>query len=276
MSVVEKAIAAETARQVSPGGNVSTFIETIVESSEDAIITKSLTGMVLSWNRAAEEMFGYSADEMVGESIMVLFPPDRVDEEKFMLNNIREGRRVKHFETLRLRKDGQPIPVSVTLSPIKDAEGRVIGAAKIARDISARVLLEQQARHYQAVIQSSFDAILTEGLDGIITTWNPAAEAIFGYSAQEIVGLPLSMIIPPELFEEEDLILRKVANGETVEPLDTVRCAKSGERLAVSVTASPIHGPDGKILGVSKIIRRMSDQRNAHQLLARNAMQFMR
>lgn len=276
MKVVDKVPSCGTAPQVSPGGNVGTFIDAIVESSEDAIITKSLAGTVLSWNRAAQEIFGYSPDDMVGESIMVLFPPDRVDEEKFMLNNIREGRRVKHFETIRLRKDGRAIHVAVTLSPIKDAEGRVIGAAKIARDISARVLLEQQARHYQAVIQSSFDAILTEGLDGIITTWNPAAETIFGYPAQEIIGLPLSMIIPPELLQEEDTILKKVASGETVAPFDTVRCAKSGERLAVSVTASPIRSADGKILGVSKIIRRMSDQRNANQLLARNAMQFMR
>lgn len=256
--------------------DINTFIEAIVESSEDAIITKSLSGMVMSWNKAAEEIFGYRAEDMVGESIMVLFPPDRQDEERFMLNSIREGRRVKHFETVRVRRDGRLIHVSVTLSPIKDSQGKVIGAAKIARDITTRVQLERVAHHYQALVHSSFDAIITEGLDGIISTWNPAASAIFGYRETEIIGLPLTMIIPHELLQEEEMILAKVAAGQTVPPFDSVRQAKSGERLAVSVTASPIHDHDGKILGVSKIIRPISDQSRAMTLLSKNAIQFMR
>lgn len=255
-------------------GNVSTFIETIVEASEDAIITKTLDGMVMSWNKAAEEIFGYTSDEMVGDSIMVLFPPDRVDEEKFMLNNIKEGRRVKHFETVRLRKDGRPIHVSVTLSPIKDADGRVIGAAKIARDITERVKLEQMASHYQAVIQSSFDAVITETLGGIVTTWNPAADRIFEFSAKEMIGETLSAIIPLELLKEEERILQLVGDGKRIQPFDTVRCTKSGKRLAVSVTASPVLGADGLIHGVSKIVRLMGDQSKASSPLSRNTIRL--
>jgi PAS domain S-box-containing protein len=108
----------------------------IVASSDDAIISKDPNGVVQSWNAAAERVFGYTADEMIGESITKLMPPDRIHEEKEILAKIRRGERVSHFHTIRVRKDGRPIEISVTISPIKDASGTVIGASKIARDIT--------------------------------------------------------------------------------------------------------------------------------------------
>ncbi len=116
--------------------NASRHFESIIQSSDDAIMSKGLDGIVTSWNASAEVMFGYTAEEMIGNSMSKLFPPEQVDEEKTILEHIVHGQRVSHFETVRIRKDGSPIDVSVTLSPIFDEAGNVIGASKIARDIT--------------------------------------------------------------------------------------------------------------------------------------------
>jgi PAS domain S-box-containing protein len=113
-------------------------IEAIVESSDDAIISKTLDGIITTWNRGAEKLFGYSAQEAIGHPMLMLIPPDRVNEESEILKKIADGQAIEHFETARIRKDGTQIDVSVTLSPLKDGDGKIIGASKIARDITAR------------------------------------------------------------------------------------------------------------------------------------------
>ena len=139
----------------------------IVESSDDAIVSKDLNGIVLSWNQAAERMFGYTADEMIGSSIRRIIPDDRQSEEDTVLASIRAGRRVEHFETVRKGRDGRLVPISLTVSPILDAAGTVIGASKIARDISDRKRAEQQAA--RAAERDAFLAeatlTLTQSLD---------------------------------------------------------------------------------------------------------------
>jgi PAS domain S-box-containing protein len=124
------------------------LLSAIVYSSDDAIVSKDLNGIVTSWNRAAERIFGYTAGEMIGQSIERLFPPDRLDEEPEILRRIRRGDRVDHFETIRRRKDGTLINVSVTISPVRDAAGTIVGASKVARDIteSRRLQAELEAR----------------------------------------------------------------------------------------------------------------------------------
>ncbi len=114
----------------------------IIESSDDAIFSKTLDGVIASWNRGAERLFGYSAKEAVGRPILMLFPPERVQEEADILGRITRGESVDHYETVRVRKDGRRIEVSVTVSPIRDSQGRIVGASKIARDISERRKLE--------------------------------------------------------------------------------------------------------------------------------------
>jgi len=114
----------------------------IIESSDDAIISKTLDGMIMTWNRGAEQLFGYSAKEAVGQPMLMLFPPERVKEEADILARIARGESVDHYETVRMRKDGKRVDVSVTISPIKDSQGRMIGISKIARDISERRELE--------------------------------------------------------------------------------------------------------------------------------------
>src|SRR5947199_132527 len=112
------------------------FLAAIVESSDDAIVTKDLNGTITSWNQAAQRLFGYTAEEAIGKPVMMLLPLDRLDEEPAILARIRKGEKIDHFETVRRRKDGTTINISLTVSPVRDETGRIIGASKIARDIS--------------------------------------------------------------------------------------------------------------------------------------------
>src|SRR5450432_3422717 len=112
------------------------LLSAIVDSSDDAIISKSLDGIITSWNKSAERLFGYAAKEMIGQPITLLIPPDRLDEEPEIISRLRRGERVEHFETIRGCKDGSMIDISLTISPIRDESGRIIGASKVARDIT--------------------------------------------------------------------------------------------------------------------------------------------
>ncbi|HEX2056070.1 MAG TPA: PAS domain S-box protein, partial [Nitrospiraceae bacterium] len=125
----------------------------IVETSDDAIVSKSLDGIVATWNRSAEVMFGYRADEIVGTSILRIIPPDRAHEEAHILQRIKRGERIEHFETIRRRKDGTEFPVSLTISPIKDVRGNLIGASKIARDITDKKWAEETLRRQTSQLQ---------------------------------------------------------------------------------------------------------------------------
>src|SRR5258705_956584 len=133
----------------------------IVEWSNDAIVSKTLAGIITSWNRAAERLFGYSAKEAIGQSIMLIVPPDRADEEQGVLARVRAGESVEHFETVRRRKDGSPVNVSLTVSPVRDRRGRVIGASKIARDLGQARRLDETRARLAAIVDPSHDAIIS-------------------------------------------------------------------------------------------------------------------
>ena len=230
-----------------------------MESSDDAIVSKDLNGVVTSWNKAAERIFGYTAEEMVGQPITLVIPPDLHKDEPMILSNIRAGKRIEHFETVRLHKDGRRIDVSLTVSPLKDASGTIFGAAKIARDVTQQKLAEQAGLRLAAIVESSDDAIVSKDLNGIVTSWNKAAERIFGYTAEEMVGQPILLIIPKELHKDELMILAKVRAGERIEHFETVRLRKDGRRIDVSLTVSPMKDASGKIVGAAKIARDITE-----------------
>jgi PAS domain S-box-containing protein len=131
----------------------SALLSAIVDSSDDAIISKDLNGVIMSWNKGAERLFGYTAAEAVGRSIAILIPPDRLEEEPKILERLKRGERVDHFETIRVRKDGSPLNISLTISPVRDAGGRIVGASKIARDITDRVRDQQALREANAALE---------------------------------------------------------------------------------------------------------------------------
>ena len=232
----------------------------VVESSDDAIISKDLNSTITSWNRSAERMFGYTAAEAIGRSIRMIIPADRQAEEDMVLSRIRAGEALTHFDTLRQRKDGTLIPISLTVSPIFDDAGRVIGASKIARDISDRTQANMATRHLAAVVESSDDAIITKDLNSTITSWNSAAERMFGYSADEAIGRSIRMLIPDHLQSEEDVVLAKIRSGEKIDHYETVRQRKDGARLSISLTVSPIRNDQGEIVGASKVARDVTER----------------
>jgi PAS domain S-box-containing protein len=228
------------------------LLAAIIASSDDAIISKDLNGVIRTWNQSAERIFGYTAAEIVGKPITVLFPPDRLNEEPKILERLHRGERVDHFETVRLRKDGTPIAVSITISPIHDAGGRVVGASKIARDITQTSELQDR---FKAIITSSDDAIISKDLNGIIQSWNQSAERMFGYTADEMVGKSITVLFPSDRLDEEPKILEQLRRGQRVDHFETIRVCKDGRQLDVSVTISPIKDPTGRVIGVSKVAR---------------------
>jgi PAS domain S-box-containing protein len=239
----------------------------IVESSDDAIVSKDLNGIVTSWNRAAERIFGYKAEEIVGQSITLIIPPELHDDEPRILQRIQSGQKIDHFQTVRLTKDGRRIDVALTISPVKDREGRIIGAAKIARDIAGQRKIEEAALRLAAIVESSDDAIVSKDLNGIVTSWNKGAERIFGFKAEEIVGRSITLIIPPELQDDEPRILAKIRAGERIEHFETIRVRKNGERLNVSLTVSPVRNQQGQVIGAAKIARDVTHQKKVEAAL---------
>jgi PAS domain S-box-containing protein len=234
----------------------------IIDSSDDAIVSKDLDGIITSWNRAAEQMFGFTAAEAIGRSIRMIIPNDRQHEEDNVLARIRAGEGVTHFETVRQRRDGTLIPISLTVSPIFDDDGKVIGASKIARDIRDRTRAAVVSHRLAAVVESSDDAIITKDLHSIITSWNAAAEKMFGYTAAEAIGQSVRVLIPAELQDEEDLVLSKIRAGEKIDHFETVRQRKDGTRLHISLTVSPLRDERGQIVGASKVARDISERVN--------------
>jgi PAS domain S-box-containing protein len=237
------------------------WLAAIVDASDDAIISKTVEGIITSWSRGAERIFGYTAKEAIGQPITLIIPPERVDEETAVLGTIRAGLRVDHFDTMRVAKSGEMVRVSLTISPIRDAAGRIIGAFKIARDISGQRQGEIAQARLAAIVDSSDDAIVSKTLAGVITSWNAAAERMFGWSAEEAVGQHITLIIPVEYHEEETHVLARLARGERINHFETIRQRKDGTRLPVSLTVSPVRDAAGVIVGASKVARDISERR---------------
>jgi two-component system sensor kinase FixL len=187
------------------------ILAAIIESSDDAIFTKDLEGVILSWNPAAERLYGYNAEEVLGRSTSVLMPPDRRDELATILERIKGGQRVEWYETVRQAKKGRLIEVSLTVSPIREATGLVIGAAAIARDLTARKRAEAR---WRSIVESAIDGIVVIDARGSIEAFNPAAERLFGYAEREVVGRNVDMLMPSPYHEEHDAYLsRYLATG---------------------------------------------------------------
>ncbi|HJU55130.1 MAG TPA: PAS domain S-box protein, partial [Pyrinomonadaceae bacterium] len=368
------------------------LLSAIIESADDAIISKTLEGIITSWNKGAEHIFGYTAKEVIGKPVTILIPDDHLDEEPAILARVRAGERIEHYETVRVRKDGTLVDISLTVSPVRNHEGRIIGASKIARDISVRMdadsRLREQAEvinqaydaiflrnssnaitlwnrgavrtygytkaeavgrsphellktvppipleeiyenlwrdgHWEgelthtrkdgeqiivetrwatvadergevasileitrdvterkraeerllqvaAIVENTDDAIISKNLDGVILSWNPAAERLYNYTAEEAIGQPVTMLIPPDMPDEEPRILEQIRRGMRVDHYETVRQRKDGTLLNVSLTVSPVKDAEGRIIGASKIARDITERKRSEAQLREQA-----
>jgi PAS domain S-box-containing protein len=243
--------------------DVAAYLAAIVESSDDAILSKDVNGIIQSCNTAAERLFGYRSDELVGQSVLILIPRERRGEEDQILSRLRRGERIEHFETVRQTKDGRRIDVALTVSPVRDASGNLIGASKIARDITDRRRAHLKAAELAAIVESADDAIISKDLNGIIRSFNSSAERLFGYTAAEIIGKSVITLIPPDRHHEEERILASLRSGQPLDHYETVRVTKDGRRIEVSLTVSPIRSPSGEVVGASKIVRDISERKRA-------------
>ena len=253
----------------------------IIESSKDAIIGTNPEEAVTTWNPAATHLFGYKEAEAIGQPISFLIPSERIAEEQAVRERLRKGESVDPFDTVRRRQDGGMVDVSVAISPIKDGTGRIIGASNIIRDITPqkqalaalerlRQELEQRVAERtaslaqaQAIIESSDDAIIGATSEGLITSWNSAATRLLGYTAAEIMGKSLSLLIPPDRVEEELQLLTRIERGQRVANLEAGRVRKDGHLIDMAITISPIKDVSGKVVGVSKIARDITDRKKA-------------
>ncbi|MDE1891679.1 MAG: EAL domain-containing protein [Betaproteobacteria bacterium] len=210
----------------------SGFFEAIVSSSDDAIISITLDGKITTWNPGAEKIFGYRAEDIIGCSTMVLIPKERQYEEQEILSKISLGERISHFETIRKRKDGRYINVSVTISPIFDEQGKIVGASKIARDITNQKKIEAELKENESRLNSIFDttpdAIIVCNSDKIIKMANQQVEKLLGYSVTEIIGKSLEDVIPEEI---QDLFFESTHQNSL---LDNI-LSKTSERLTIKV-----------------------------------------
>ncbi len=245
----------------------------VVDSSNDAIISKTLDGTILAWNRGAEEIFGYAASEVVGKAVLVLVPPDRVEEEIDILARIRRGDSVKHFETVRIRKDGTRIDVSATISPIRDTSGVIIGVSKVARDITERKRSEaeaaqqaeellrskQEVQSQKLMLQSVMDSMV-EGLvaadeQGNFLLWNPAALSILGLGKANVspedwsayYGVYLPDTITP--FPSEQNPLLRAIRGEVSSAEMFIRNPKLDHGVWIESNGAPLLDEDGGLRG---------------------------
>lgn len=178
----------------------------LVESSHNAIIGKSLDGVITSWNRGAEDIHGYPAEEALGQSIFILAPPERSDEVSRILEKVRRGEKIDYYETEWVRKDGRRIYVSLTASPVRDSVGNIVGAATIARDITQRKVIEEAFREseerFQALVQNALDIVMVTDADGTIRYVSPSAERVLGYKPEEFVGTNTAEYVHPDDLNE--------------------------------------------------------------------------
>jgi PAS domain S-box-containing protein len=240
-------------------------LRAIIESSDDIIVAKTLDGIIQSWNKGAERILGYSAEEMIGKHVSVLMPPDVIEDTERILGRIRLGEKVDHYVTKRRRKDGAIINVALTVSPIRDAHGRVIGASKVGRDVTDQYKVQLMSERLAAIVESSDDIIASKDLDGVITSWNKGAERTLGYRADEVIGKHVSMLMPPELVEDMPRILERIRRGEKVDHYHTRRRRKDGTIIDVSLTVSPIRDSSGRVIGASKVGRDITAERLARE-----------
>lgn len=249
---------------------------TTVTSAADAIVCKTLGGIVVSWNGAAERMFGYGEKEMIGQTIRQIIPADRQQEEEDFLAHIAAGQGIAHFETVRLHKDGRPLNVIVTISPIRDETGAITGATKIARDISAQKLVEERFRESGAKFQATFEnaavGMAHTAPDGSWLLVNACLCEITGYSKEELLTKTFRDITHPEDLEEDLAQIQRMLNGEINSYRREKRyLRKDGSLVWVKLTVSCVRGAQGAVDYFIAVVEDISKQKQAEELLWRQA-----
>ena len=247
----------------------SHLLASIVESSEDAIVSKDLNGIISSWNKGAERIFGYSANDVIGKPIQILLPIDRLEEEPVILRRIRSGRTVQHYETVRRRKDGELIDISLSVAPLRDEYGTIIGASKIARDITAHKKALQSIKFQASLLDAVEQAVIATDVRGTVIYWNSFAEKLYGWPASEAIGRNIMGLTPSvDAQEQARKILDKLSAGESWSGELTVR-RRDGSEFPAMVTDSPITNDKNELVGIVGVSVDITDEKIAEAERAR-------
>lgn len=250
----------------------------VVEASPDAVSSIALDGRIVTWNPGAEQLFGYSPDEMEGGSLFRLIQRDRdlQIEVLDLLGRLAADERVVDYEMMMVHADGADIIVSLTIAPINDTAGDIIGGAIIARDITEKRRAEEKLAQYRTTVKSTGDAILATTRKGEVISSNPGAEALFGYSVDELLGVRLQALNRSDSPDEIAALLRRVGAGEHVANHETVCQRKDGTPIEVSLTLSPIRDPGGRVSGAAVIGRDIARQKHDERELRRTVESLAR
>lgn len=250
----------------------SEWLRITLASIGDAVISTDAEGRVTLLNGVAETLTGWSQTEAIGrplpDVLHIVHARTRERVEDPAREAVREGTIVGlPNHTVLIARDGTERPIDDTAAPIRDETGTLIGTVVVFRDVTEREHAEAMQARLAAIVESSDDAIVSKTLDGMIRSWNSGAERLFGYTADEAIGRPITLIIPVDRQDEEYEILARIASGERVDHFETVRVTKQGRLLDISLTVSPIRDSAGRVVGASKVARDITDRKLAEEVL---------
>jgi PAS domain S-box-containing protein len=249
------------------------FLASIVQCSEDAIVANAPDGTILTWNRSAQALLGYTAEEAIGRHVSLLMTPQEQLHLASFIEQVLKTPAGARREGLLMSKDGRRINVCITASSILNAAGEAVAVSAIVRDITERKRAEESRSLLASIVESSDLAIGATTPEGTILSWNKASEVLFGYTADEIIGRNISALAPPDHLEEVRQSLVKVQAG-SISRYETVRLAKDGRRIDVIGTGTPIRNSAGEIVGVAVIARDIGARLRAEQSLRDSEERF--
>jgi len=247
-------------------------LSAIFESSDDAIIGKTLDGIITSWNEGAKKIYGYEAAEAIGRPISMLIPYDLTNELPDILNRVRGGKSINHYETARLRKDGQRINVALTVSPIRDSAGNIIGASTIARDISERKRAEEQIAYQAYLLENVNDAVIGSDRNSIIRFWNQGAERILGWKAKEVLGRSGREILRSEFIHADRETVLKVLAEQGRWRGEAILYHKDGTQVIMEVSSITLRDSNGMITGYVSVNRDIAERKLSEEELRKNVI----
>ncbi|HXG66166.1 MAG TPA: PAS domain S-box protein, partial [Blastocatellia bacterium] len=237
----------------------------IIAQVTAGIAQTDLTGKFVMVNERYCEIVGYTAAELCRMRMQDITHPDDLPRNVELFQKLASGGADFTIEKRYRRKDGSEVWVNNSVSAVRDASGRPQSVVAVALDITERKQAEKAKARLAAIVESSDDAIISKDLQGIITSWNKSAEKIYGYTAAEVIGKPVTMLFPPHLVDEEEQILENIRRGDRIDHYETVRRRKDGTDIYVSLTVSPIRDEAGKIIGASKIARDITERKRAER-----------
>jgi PAS domain S-box-containing protein len=238
------------------------WLRAVVQSSDDAIVATDLQGTIVSWNRGAEQLYGYSAEEAIGESATIVASPDGPGDQTRVLSRVQSGEHLQHYEGVRRRKDGRRVEISATVSPIYDLRGNPVGQAAVARDVTEQ---NRAAENFRVVLESAPDAIVIVNADGEIALVNAQTEKLFGYAREEMLGQGLEKLVPDRFRDRHadhrsvygtDPRIRAMGAG-----LELFARRKDGSEFPVEISLSPLKSDDRTL--VSSAIRDITTRKQA-------------